>query len=184
VQPDPASCVHGTFFNNLENKFLYLCLSGKGSKDRFEYVDVNSVICRTTCDTIGTTPVDKVFTPWSSPDAWDSGVVPKDGEDAILKAGKKVLFDVDQSVSLNELLILGELHFDNNRPSSLLQAHNIFVRSGKIIAGSETIKFTSKLDIVLSGTFGDDSLVIDPFVDASSKVLAVTGGIELYGNPP
>jgi hypothetical protein len=27
-------------------------------------------------------------------------------------------------------------------------------------------------------------LVIDPFVDASNKVLAVTGGIELFGNPP
>jgi len=40
------------------------------------------------------------------------------------------------------------------------------------------------LNIILHGTYGDRALVIDDKIDASNKVLAVTGGIELYGNPP
>ena len=39
------------------------------------------------------------------------------------------------------------------------------------------------MNIILHGTYGDRTLVIDD-IDASNKVLAVTGGIELYGNPP
>ncbi len=51
-RPDPSTCLHGTYFNDRSNKFLYLCLSGKG-KDRFEYVDIDKVICKYECDSVG-----------------------------------------------------------------------------------------------------------------------------------
>jgi hypothetical protein len=28
-RPDPADCYNGQFFNNIDNKLLYLCVSGK-----------------------------------------------------------------------------------------------------------------------------------------------------------
>jgi hypothetical protein len=40
------------------------------------------------------------------------------------------------------------------------------------------------LNIRLHGNFGGKALLIDNNIDASNKVLAVTGGIELFGQPP
>ena len=94
-------------------------MSGKG-KDRFEYVDVNRVICRLECDIMGNSALDSYFTPWSSPGAWLDERVPLAGENGTIKLGKKVLFDVLDSGILEDLTILGELHFDNNRPFSTL----------------------------------------------------------------
>jgi hypothetical protein len=51
------------------NKFFYLCVSGKG-KDKYEFIDVEKVICKNTCDTMNKAPLDSTFTPWSSADAW------------------------------------------------------------------------------------------------------------------
>jgi hypothetical protein len=97
-----------------------------------------------------------------------------------------VLFDVKDSGILDYLEIQGELHFDNTQESSTLQAKNIYVRGYgyKIIAGSEKTPFTNDVNIILHGTIGGESLVIDDKVEASNKELAVTGGLELYGSPP
>jgi hypothetical protein len=38
--------------------------------------------------------------------------------------------------------------------------------------------------IELHGQHQDDTLLIDEFIDAGNKVLAVTGGLELYGKAP
>lgn len=94
------------------NKFFYLCVSGKG-KDKYEFIDVEKVICKNTCDTMNKAPLDSTYTPWSSVDAWEEGKVPVAGGSGTIKATKKVLFDVSDSGILSDLTILGELHFDN-----------------------------------------------------------------------
>lgn len=50
--------------------------------------------------------------------------------------------------------------------------------------GSPNAPYTGKAAIELDGSFGDDALIIDPFIDASSKVLAVTGTLNIYAQAP
>jgi hypothetical protein len=69
---------------------------------------------------MGNAEVDSFFTPWSSPGAWLDNKVPLAGENATLMEGKKVRFDVSDSGILEDLTILGELHFDPSQPESTL----------------------------------------------------------------
>jgi len=50
--------------------------------------------------------------------------------------------------------------------------------------GSATTPFTKKANIILYGSRDDTNLLIDEFIEGSSKVLAVTHSIELYGVVP
>lgn len=51
-----------------------------------------------------------------------------------------------------------------------------------MVAGYPDTPFPGKIDIQLDGTKEGDYIVIDPFVEAGNKVLAVTGNLQLYGN--
>jgi len=82
------------------------------------------------------------------------------------------------------ILILGELWFDNGRAVTTLKARKIFVRNGKLVAGSVTQVFTGIINIILTGTSSDYELLIDNNIEAGNNVLAVTGGLELYGKVP
>jgi G8 domain len=50
--------------------------------------------------------------------------------------------------------------------------------------GKPDAPFVGKAAIELTGVKGEDALIIDPFIDASSKVLAVTGELNIYANTP
>lgn len=65
-----------------------------------------------------------------------------------------------------------------------MRAHRIWVKTGRLIAGSAEEPFPGKVNIILEGEFGEDHLVIDDKIDVSSKVLAVTRVLELYGPVP
>jgi hypothetical protein len=51
-------------------------------------------------------------------------------------------------------------------------------------AGDANTPFVNKIKIILNGTKTDRHLVIDPFIVAGNKVLAVTGSLQLYGVIP
>jgi hypothetical protein len=55
-----------------------------------------------------------------------------------------------------------------------LKASVVWLRGGKLIAGSKEQPFLNKINIELYGNFEDPYLLIDPFIEASNKVLAVT----------
>lgn len=50
--PDTNTCNQGDWYNDKTNKLFYICLSGKNKK-KYEYVEVEGVICRETCDSLG-----------------------------------------------------------------------------------------------------------------------------------
>jgi hypothetical protein len=85
---------------------------------------------------------------------------------------------------LKDLTILGELEFDIWRAVSNLKARSIWVKSGRLLAGNVTHPFPGKINIVLLGEFGENSLIIDGNVEGGNKVFVVTRGIELYGKAP
>ena len=79
-------------------------------------------------------------------------------------------------------MIQGILNFDRSR-DNVFQAKKIWVQKGKIKIGSADKPFTMKANIILHGNKDDRYMVVD--ADASgNKMLAVTGELEFYGNPP
>ena len=94
-----------------------------------------------------------------------------------------MIIDIDIP-EFDTILILGELWFNPGKAVTTLKARKIFVRDGKLVAGSATQVFTGIVNIVLSGSQTDEDLLIDNNIEAGNNVLAVTGGLELYGKIP
>lgn len=79
------------------------------------------------------------------------------------------------------LTVDGNLIIDESVKNSKITANNIWVRSGKIVAGSEDKPFNKNLDIILKGNRYSPSLFIDDKSKTGTKSLAVTGRLELFG---
>jgi hypothetical protein len=50
--PDTTVCNEGNWFNDRTNKLFYFCASGK-NKTKYEYTEVEGVICRNDCSSLG-----------------------------------------------------------------------------------------------------------------------------------
>lgn len=85
---------------------------------------------------------------------------------------------------LEELVVNGFLTFDPTQANLTLQAKRIWVKQGKILIGSAAAPYTNQANIILYGGRDDTNLLIDEFIEASSKVLAVTHSVEFYGVVP
>lgn len=82
------------------------------------------------------------------------------------------------------MIVDGNLIVDEGIDHSVLKANNIWVRSGRIIAGSEDYPFSKKFDIVLTGNSFSKALIIDERSSTGTKSMAVTGRAEFYGKVP
>jgi hypothetical protein len=83
-----------------------------------------------------------------------------------------------KNLNLNTLTIDGYAKFDDSDPTATFNivARNIWVRGGVLAAGSPTKPFPASLNIQLLGLKNDSNyVIIDPFVEAGNKVIAVTG---------
>ena len=89
-----------------------------------------------------------------------------------------LLLDVSPPV-LDYLEVNGNLVFDNTQ-NLTLQSHYIWVNKGTIRIGSESMPYSQTANIVLHGEKNDFQMVIDKSA-SGNKILAVTGGLELYG---
>jgi hypothetical protein len=76
---------------------------------------------------------------------------------------------------------MGNLVFDERIDLTVLKAKQIWIRGGKVIAGKFGSPYPKKIRIELHGAHDSEALLIDEFIDAGNKVLAVTGGLELFG---
>lgn len=70
-RPDPKICNNGDWWNDKDNKYFYLCMSGKNTKTA-EFIDINAVICSaSTCNGgVATLPKEATFRKWSDPANW------------------------------------------------------------------------------------------------------------------
>ena len=61
-----------------------------------------------------------------------------------------------------------------------MEGKYIWVKKGTIKIGSATLPYSQNANIILHGTRDDFQMVIDKSA-SGNKMLAVTGGLELYG---
>lgn len=91
----------------------------------------------------------------------------------------RVYFDVEESEILEELIVEGELVFDQTEAfqsynSYTLRAKKIWIK-GVLQIGTDTAPFEKIAKIVLYGEPGEDKLVVNSYTDVGSKTLAITG---------
>jgi hypothetical protein len=183
AQPDPNSCANGEWWNDKTNRYFYICFSGK-NKLPYEYVDINPIRCEgpSCINGLSDVPLENFKRYWSNAANWVNGK-PLAGHKVTVPAGWDLVLDEDTPV-FDELVVNGILTFDPTKNGLTLQAKRIWVKAGKIYIGSKDKPYTNQARIVLHGARDDTNLLIDEFIEASSKVLAVTHSIELYGVVP
>lgn len=64
------TCRNADWFNDIPNGFLYVCFSGKGRQSKYEYINVNSVVCRFTCPNATLDDGIKINKLWSNESDW------------------------------------------------------------------------------------------------------------------
>jgi len=80
------------------------------------------------------------------------------------------------------MTIDGTVSFSSTNNYTNVSADYIWVRLGNLTAGTPGNPYTSYIDIYLTGgILTSKNLVIDSFIDAGNKVLAVTGNLSLIG---
>ena len=93
---------HGDWYMDEENKIFNMVFNGKGDSGT---VDLTSYRCLDNCP-IPVLAVEKedIIRLWSNASMWPDGVVPQDGDSAIIKPEWRVLLDEDTN-SLLEIIV-------------------------------------------------------------------------------
>jgi hypothetical protein len=115
-------------------------------------------------------------------DAKPTGGVPQEGEDIMIAAGTSFVFDLSESPIYGMISIQGCVSFlSDNSKDQHLQAHNIYVQTGKLNIGSKQTPYTKKAKITLYGDFDSPTITTGQLVEAGNKAIANNGEIKIYG---
>lgn len=87
------------------------------------------VQCKTNCpDPTKECAVDNVQKKYSDVNNWPNKQLPKEGDKVEILCPWKMLLDVDETPIFEELLISGELIFDDTRTLTKLRAKKIYIK--------------------------------------------------------
>jgi cell migration-inducing and hyaluronan-binding protein len=138
----------------------------------------------------------KIDKKWSVEADWPEGKPTGDEEEVVILENWRVTLDEDTPL-LKRLVVDGQIVFgtkakpttqrllqDTQEEELLIRVKNLWIRKGSIVVGSATTPYTGKAAIELYGDLEDPYLLIDPFIEASNKVLAVTGSLNIYAPQP
>jgi len=65
----------------------------------------------------------------------------------------------------------------------LIEAENVWIKSGSLKAGTNTTPFSHQLTIQVNGNMDDIGLTVSPDL-TGNKMIVNTGRLELFGTPP
>ena len=119
---------------------------------------------------------------WSDAATWVNSSVPVDGSLVIVEPEWVLILDQD-TPRLQYLEVNGILAFDSSKSVSI-NSKWIFVRAGQIISGNSTHPLSADYThtINLIGNANDPKFYFDQAVEQSTKVLVVSGSVDLYGS--
>ena len=118
----------------------------------------------------------------SAANAWTTGV-PGPNDDVLIPCEWTIKLNLP-AVEVHSLKIDGTLRFDDTIDAITLKSSYIWVRGGKLVAGLPDAPFPGKINIILTGGFSAEFLVLDDFASPNNKAIVVTGKLELYGLAP
>ncbi|KAM3144665.1 hypothetical protein pb186bvf_003272 [Paramecium bursaria] len=178
VIPSLENCTNADWYLDNSMNVLFLCLSSKGKmfyqqiNIQIEYVhdeiQIDDFPNVTVPDAI-TVNCGKLL--WSNQQAWPFGILPNSSQEKVtISKCQEIILDIDPP-NLQQIEIYGTLIFDDTRFSSTLNARNIAILSGQIIAGNETNPFQGNINIFING-------------DQYTNQFLVAGKLELFGNAP
>ncbi|CAD8069993.1 unnamed protein product [Paramecium primaurelia] len=168
--PNPNTCNNSDWFNDRTTLFFYICISGK-QRIQQDLVALYGIFCRETCPAYTEDVFVKIQKKWSDVSIWPNGRLPIAGENVTISYEFIIIIDIELP-EFDSILILGELWFDNGRAVTTIKARKIFVRNGKLVAGSITQVYTGIINIILTDTSSDYELLIDNNIGAESNVFS------------
>ena len=137
-------------YNETATRMIHVYANGKNVTRN--PLTMNGYRCVGSCmAAINTVAINASAVYWSNPTSWDSGVLPKEGENVEIKSGINMILDLAETPKLNILEINGRLTVLQTAAAVHLQANYIFVRSGEFLIGNETHPYTGNATITLYG---------------------------------
>ena len=180
LDPQNNNFMSSDFYHNKAKKFFFLGLNGKSNGT----IDLVPIKCLTNCNNVGNIIPKESFTRlWSNVSMWNNSRLPQDNEEVYIPYQWTVVLDVNTS-NISKIIIDGDLSFDLSKGNLKLTAGIIWVRLGNLSAGSPSSPVQNNIKIQLTGNKFSPMLLIDPYIDSSNKILAVTGALKLYGATP
>ena len=126
-----------------------MCVSGR-NKGLHEWIDVNGIRCRNFCPKEeDEDPRENFLRYWSDVANWPNSQLPLEGENVTIPYQWQLVMDINPP-RLNYLEVDGILMIDP-AVDRTLDAHYIWVKKGRILAGTETEPFPNKFTITLHG---------------------------------
>ena len=178
LDPKTNNYFTADYYLNKQKKLFFLGINGKSNGT----IDVDPIKCLTNCNNVPNLLWKENFTRlWSNVSMWNNSRLPQNNEEVYIPPQWNVILDVNTS-NLSKLIVDGDLKFDSNKSLIKLTAGIIWVRLGNLTAGSAINPIQNKVQIELTGIRTSPMLLIDPFIDSSNKLLAVTGALKLYGS--
>ena len=179
---------YGDFLLNNTNKTLTIVLNGKNGFDKVLLVQATSCneddSCFSNTLNLNETINYSVLRNWSNAATWPSGKVPSDGETVVIAAGTEILLDVS-TASLGNLIIDGSLYISPSSGDLQLTCSNIWVRKGKLQAGTKSVPFPPSVNFTILLTSNEeDAELIAQNTDVGNNVILVTGSMGLFGTIP
>jgi hypothetical protein len=150
------------------------------------YADIVGYKCRYHCPPPplpGSSDTPRTEKLWSKTASWAGGALPVAGEHVVIPSADRIVLDIADTPILGSLKIEGELVFksnDESLPVITLNSKSIWVK-GTLTVGSEATRYPAERKAIIKLHSGGDKLVLNQLADVGSKVLAVTGRIDLYG---
>ena len=171
--------------NDTETRRINLIFNG--DDDDLDTLTLTGVRCVSNCvpDVPEDLPFDNTIRYWSVLEDWGGRLtIPMDDEEVIIPSNWNMMYDVavGDAKKLKSLEINGKLTFMTGA-DRLLKVYNLWVRSGELNIGTESIPFTNKATIELQGDNTEEYFAFTQSVEAGNKNLVITGDANFYGVP-
>ena len=131
---------------------------------------------------------------WSKSASWNGapagyggadGRIPQTGNNVMIMPKWWMVFDMEQTVTLDRLYVYGVLEFGNQTFDQVLKANIILISglSGQLIVGFPDSPVLSNVVISLTGNHDTKDLPLDKSLNLGAKALGVFGLLRMYGKP-
>lgn len=172
-------------YNDTATREIHMVATGKNSTRGS--VLIKGYRCAGSClGDITEVPIETGFRRWSDPNSWDEKKVPANLSNVEVQSGWNMLYDMaetDPPTIYTMVQVNGRLTFEDADKDLTLRAKYLFVRSGELIIGNQTIPFQKNANIILHGEKASEQITYDNAIEAGNKVLANTANVSFVGKP-